>query len=145
MDCLVVRELIVTLIVVGVILGTHLDFYDNIIENASSIIKLLVPDLDCYDIYHSAVDKHGKRYINVLVGAASNSMLTILALAVMIFGFVNFVGTAIPDTVAIKWGFLIVLSLIVAASLIISHITLYVCCKNYAKANEILTDTKADA
>jgi hypothetical protein len=145
MDCLVVRELIVTLIVVGVILGTHLDFYDNIIENASSIIKLLVPDLDCYDIYHSAVDKHGKRYINVLVGAASNSMLTILALAVMIFGFVDFVGTAIPDTVAIKWGFLIVLSLIVAASLIISHITLYVCCKNYAKANEILTDTKADA
>lgn len=145
MDCLVVRELIVTLIAVGVILGTHLDFYDNIIENASSIIKLLVPDLDCYDIYHYAVDKHGKRYINVLVGAASNSMLTILALAVMIFGFVDFVGTAIPDTVAIKWGFLIVLSLIVAASLIISHITLYVCCKNYAKANEILTDTKADA
>ena len=145
MDCLVVRELTVTLIVVVGILGTHLDFYDNIIENASSIIKLLAPDLDCYDIYHSAVDKHGKRYINVLVCVASNSILTILAFAVMIFGFVDFVGTAIPDTVAIKWGFLIVLSLIAAASVIISHMMFYICCKSYAKANEILTDTKADA
>lgn len=42
MNCLIVREVIVTLIVVGVILGVHLNFYDNIIENASSIIKLLV-------------------------------------------------------------------------------------------------------
>lgn len=142
MDCLVVRELIVTLIVVGVILGTHLDFYDNIIENASSIIERIVPDLDCYDIYHSAVDKHGKRYINVLVCVASNSMLTILAFAVMIFGVADLIGNAISITRAIKWCFF---TLIVAASLIISHITLYVCCKNYAKANEILTDTKADA
>lgn len=127
-----IKELLLTLALTGIILYIHDDWYDNCIANAASVLKYLNPSLDCYDVYDSIVQSESKPYKSVLISAAVHVMFTIIGFALTLFSIIHVCTSNTPEELIARWCTSIVVALTVLAVIITSEAIFYRCCKKAA-------------
>ena len=135
MESVLIKELIAVLIFMFCLIRSNPNFYVYILENTSELYKVLGLDFDCYDIYNTAINEHGKHYKIVLISAAARVTVIMTVFAFLLWGIIDFIISAGSDTAAAKWLMLIFITVALSAVSIIFGWIFYISCKHYKEWN----------
>lgn len=135
MESILVKELIAVLIFMLCVMHFNPNFYTNILENTSEVCKALGANVDCYNIYSIAKDKHGKHYKTVLASAAAHVTIMMTNFAVLIWGVTDVMVSARTDNVLIKWLILICIAVALSTVSILFGWIFYISCKHHKESN----------
>lgn len=135
MESIFVKEFIAILIFMLCIMHFNPNFYTNILENTSEVCKALGANVDCYNIYSIAKDKHGKHYKTVLASAAAHVTIMMTNFAILIWSVTDTMVSASTDNVLIKWFISIGIAIALSAISILFGWIFYISCKHHKESN----------